>query len=250
VLIGVVALLLLCGGFVWLAQLVDAAREAARQTACRGRMSQLSMALYNYHDVYGSFPPATVADANGRPMHSWRVLLLPFLEQKRVYDEYDFSEPWDGPHNRTLAGRINLDAFHCHSGSHGSNSPVTDYVVVTGLETLFPVEEVASLGDISDGPENTILLVEIADSDIHWMEPRDLDLKTMSLTINDPSRASISAPHALGPAVVFADAIRAIRIRPTLRPETLRALLTRSGGESISRDSVLQTDDDRQYLGE
>jgi hypothetical protein len=84
-----------------------------------------------------------------------------------------------------------------------------------------------------DGPENTILLAEISNSDIHWMEPRDLRADEMSFTINDPTRPSISSPHSRGPAVVFADSIRAYRIDRSLRPETLKALTTIAGGEPV-----------------
>ena len=64
------------------------------------------MAVANYHDTYGRFPAAYVADRDGRPMHSWRVLILPLLEQRTTYDAYDFAEPWDGPNNRRLADRV------------------------------------------------------------------------------------------------------------------------------------------------
>ena len=55
-----------------------------------------------YEDEHGCFPPAYVADASGRPMHSWRVLILPYLDQQQLYDQYDFSEPWNGPNNQQL----------------------------------------------------------------------------------------------------------------------------------------------------
>ena len=61
------------------------------------------MAVANYHETYGCFPPAYVADRDGKPMHSWRVLILPFLEQRELYNAYNFAEPWDGPNNRKLA---------------------------------------------------------------------------------------------------------------------------------------------------
>src|SRR3990172_9467251 len=73
---------------------------ASRRTACKNNLHQIEMALHYYHDKYHCFPPAYVADASGRPLHSWRVLLLPFLEQENLYRQYRFDEPWDGPHNR------------------------------------------------------------------------------------------------------------------------------------------------------
>lgn len=64
------------------------------------------MAVANYRSTFGGYPPAYIADCDGRPMHSWRVLILPFLEQQNLYAAYHFDEPWDGPNNRKLAGRI------------------------------------------------------------------------------------------------------------------------------------------------
>jgi uncharacterized protein DUF1559 len=71
------------------------------------------VAVATYHDTYGTLPPAYIADAEGKPLHSWRVLLLPFLEQRELYEQYDFDEPWDGPNNRKLlAQRPSVFAFH------------------------------------------------------------------------------------------------------------------------------------------
>jgi hypothetical protein len=70
----------------WLARGVLAAREAARRSQCSCNYCQILLALHNYHSQYNVFPPAYVADASGRPMHSWRVLLLPFMEQSGLYN--------------------------------------------------------------------------------------------------------------------------------------------------------------------
>lgn len=96
---------LLCGGILaaLLLPAVQAARQAARRNQCVTNLRQISLAMLNYHDVWNSFPPAYIADENGRPKHSWRVLILPYLEQQTLYDRYDFNEPWDGPHNSQLA---------------------------------------------------------------------------------------------------------------------------------------------------
>src|SRR5436190_7601184 len=69
-------------------------REAARRMQCSNHLKQIGLALQNYHDEYKSLPPAYIADTEGKPMHSWRVLILPFMEQKPLYDKYDFNEPW------------------------------------------------------------------------------------------------------------------------------------------------------------
>ena len=108
--VAVVAVVLGLGRALFLA--VRGAREAAIQSNCRGRYCQLAVALHNYHDVYGSLPPAVVVDAHGKPMHSWRVLLLPFLEASDVYNRYDFNEPWDSPKNSRLANFMPM-SYRC-----------------------------------------------------------------------------------------------------------------------------------------
>ncbi len=229
---------ILAVGCSFLFQAITDAREAARQSGCRGRFGQLHLAFLNYHAVYGSFPPAYVADGDGTPMHSWRVLILPFINQKAVYEEYDFSEPWNGPHNRTLSQQIYNDIFHCPSSPHSEASPMTDYVVITGPDTAFPGDVSTSSDDNRDGLKNTILVVEIANSNIHWMEPRDLDTETMSFTVDDPVLPSISSHHPTGPGVVFPDRGSAFRLDASLQTRTLKALTTIAGNEPVSRDDL------------
>jgi prepilin-type processing-associated H-X9-DG protein len=103
-----------------------------------------------------------------------------------------------------------------------------------GPGTAFPGGKSVSLEEFTDGPENTIVLVEIANSNIHWSEPRDLMFDEISFKINDPAKPSISSPHADGPNVVFADG-RSCRVSEAIPPETLRALFTINGGEKVSR---------------
>ncbi len=71
--------------------------------SCNYCLLNIALALQNYHDDYGSFPPAYIPDKDGKPMHSWRVLLLPYLERRTLYEKYRFDEPWNGPNNRKLA---------------------------------------------------------------------------------------------------------------------------------------------------
>lgn len=82
------------------------AREDARWSSCLGRLAQLHVALDNYRHDHGHFPPAFIADENGTPVHSWRVLIQPYMHHEEVFERYDFSEPWNGPHNAALAKSV------------------------------------------------------------------------------------------------------------------------------------------------
>src|SRR5205823_4350421 len=139
--------------------------------------------------------------------HSWRVLILPFLEQKQFYDEYRFDEPWDGPHNSQLANRL-LDVFNCPTENHETGrktTPMTSYVAVVGPETAWPGKQTRRTEDVADGTSSTLLVVEIANSGIHWMEPRDLHVLQMAPTINPKAGQGISSRHIGGAQVLFAD---------------------------------------------
>ena len=142
-----------CG--VWLVGAVKEAREAARHSQCRSNFSQLMMGLINYHETYKCLPPAYIADEDGKPMHSWRVLILPFIDGQDVYDLYDFSEPWDGPNNRRLANKGHLNLLQCPSGSNLEATLMTDYVVVVGPETAFPGSRSVCFDDFHDGREKS-----------------------------------------------------------------------------------------------
>jgi hypothetical protein len=205
-------------------------REAAIASQANSPLNILSVALHNYHDTYGSFPPAYLADEQGRPMHSWRVLILPYLEQRAIYQQYRFDEPWDGPYNSQLADRM-PSTFHIPSEPPSTSR--TNIVAIVGEPTAFPGARATRFRDFRDGTGNTILLTEIADSDIPWLEPRDLCFQKMSFTVNDRTRPSISCSRRRGPYVVLADSISAYTVRD-VHPEALRAMATIDGAEEVA----------------
>ncbi len=238
VMIGLTTLLLgLAGKFV--VAVMDA-REAARQTNCRGRFCQLNLALSNYQEFYGSLPPAYVVDANGKPMHSWRVLILPFMDGNDLYKKYRFDEPWNSPHNSQLQYDHPRRQYCCPGCPDPDQSVFTNYVVIVGPDTPFPGATSTRTGDFDDGEANTILIAEINNSDIHWMEPRDLSFETMSFRINDPNRPGISSPHPKGPGVCFHDVCSGFRLHSSISPNTLRALMTISGHDPVVRNRLIR----------
>ena len=225
--------ILLIGGNFLLSE-IRKARDLGRKPQCKTHLKQLGLALHNYHDEYGCFPPAFVADELGRPMHSWRVLLLPYLDQAPLYNQYRFDEPWDGPNNRRLADRME-EFFSCPvtpAMRDPSEPCFTSYVAVVGPETAWPGTNSVSIKDIKDGMANTLLLVEVANSGIQWMEPRDLHVLQMAPSINSKAGQGISSRHPGGVYVLLADG--AVRFEEeSLSPQTIRALLTIDGGEKV-----------------
>lgn len=202
-----------------------------RSSVCRNNLEMIGLGLQTYADIYGSFPPAYVADASGKPMHSWRVLILPYIEQKPLYDQYDFSEPWDGPRNRLLAKHI-PPFFQCPSDPSLPGTANTSYVALTGPETIWAGDAAGKFDDICDGTYNTLAVVEIANSGINWMEPRDLPFTALNLGVNPPQGAGVSSAHPGTAHAVFCDGHTAW-LQSTTSVETLKALATKSGGEAI-----------------
>lgn len=224
----------------FLVHAIQQAREAARESTCQGRMNQLELALRMYESKEGHLPPAYVLGPDGKPWHSWRVLLLPYMEGDDVYRRYRFDEPWNGPNISKLAEDLDASRFQCPSGSDFGRTNNTNYVVVVGEGTAFPGESTTKFADFKDGVENTILLVEVENSTIHWMEPRDLQFDSLVVAASSPDAPAVSSPHPRGPGVVFADEITAYRLRQPLAAKTLRALLTIAGGEAVTRESLLE----------
>ena len=176
-----------CGGGLFFPALRGVPSSHER-TMCSRNVYLIALALHSYHDQHKQFPPAHIDDADGRPMHSWRVLLLPYLNEANRYAKYRFDEPWDGPNNRQLLEPMPL-AFACRSQS---NSPYTDYMAVVGPDTVWPGATSRKLTDIADPQDQTLLFVESAEPRILWMEPRDL---AYEVALNYLSGATEMAQH-------------------------------------------------------
>lgn len=207
--------------------------DPGRALECAGNLGQIAKALRCYEAVYKKLPPAYIADAEGKPMHSWRVLVLPFMDEEELYKRYSFQEPWDGPNNRKLEREIGR-IYTCPSDQSGNRSrTMTNYVLVTGPSTLFPRDQSIDSQDLPGGGAETILVVEVADSGIHCMEPRELSIEEMDFKINGQLGKSVSSMHGAGwfrsrgrwANVAFAGG-QVERLPADLPPEELKKMLT------------------------
>jgi prepilin-type N-terminal cleavage/methylation domain-containing protein len=103
------------------------AREPARRTQCKNHLKQIALAMHNYNDEHGVFPPAYLVDAEGQRLHSWRTLLLPYLDQKSLYEQIDLTKPWNDPVN-AKAYAANPYGYDCPSADMPVNH--TTYMAV------------------------------------------------------------------------------------------------------------------------
>lgn len=202
--------------------------EVRHDEECEANLKRIGVALQNYEDRYGSFPPAYVLNEQGQRWHSWRVLLLPDLGHADLYAQYRFDEPWNGPHNRQLLGRMPA-VYSCPADGKRAEG-IPNYFAIIGPQTAWP-EHCAlsfSLEHLPDGTSNTVALIESVDTGITWLEPRDLnyaDLKKGAYHHNPrPSLRHTEKMRLLFLDGSFQEANR------NLKEATFRALCTPAGG--------------------
>lgn len=197
---------------------------------CSTHLKQIAIALDAYHYAYGSFPPAYVADAAGRPLHSWRVLILPFLDQecKALYRDYDFTEPWNSPNNLKLLDRRPA-IFACPARErHNASRRCTAYAAPFGPDGVFRGSVPARLSEIHGGNTTfAILAAEVAEVEIPWTKPQDIDV---SQRPKPGDRNGFSSHHPGGFFALGSDwSVRFLSDRMT--QATFDAMVTRKGSE-------------------
>lgn len=213
--------------------MVRDARQKAQVSVSRAKLKQFGLALHSYHDKYDCFPPAYVLGPDGKPWHSWRVLLLPFLDEQKLYDRYRFDEPWDGPHNRELQA-LRPEAYASLLQQSRLNT-VTTYLGVVSRRTMWPAHLSVKLSDVTDGPSNTIQLLQNVGSDVVWSEPREMREKDALARLSQIQSTHQPASDADQILVMLADgAVRAVN--STLKRDLFVSLLTPRFRESFVVD--------------
>lgn len=237
VVVGMVAATALIGLLFALAfPAISAARRSAQKSNSAANISKLAMAMLAYEADYGSFPPAYVADADGTPMHSWRVLLLPYLGYDHVYERYDFSAPWDSPQNMAILTWMPAE-FACPADPDARTASETSYMVIVGDASMFPGENSTTRNQIIDGPENTIMLAQTPASGVCWLEPRDLAMDQMRFVINGRPGVEIGSNIPDGAYVATADGSTHF-LTYNSTPNLVRAMVTIDGSELVPWQSV------------
>lgn len=144
-------------------------REAALRTQCINNVKQIGLALLNYESANGHFPPPYIADESGRPMHSWRVLILPFMEHAELYERYNFAEPWDSTENLKL-----LDEMPTALGCPWHDDGLCYYVAATGKDTAWRAPDGVRMVEITRGTSKCLHVTETVKG-IPWTKPEDFD---------------------------------------------------------------------------
>ena len=217
---------------------VQAAREAARRAVCSGHVKEIGLAFHNAASVTKDMSmPLAIVNADGLPLLSWRVALLPYLGQEALYREFHLDEPWDSPHNLTLLPRM-PGIYVCPSFMIPPSEGITPYAAAAGPGMFFDAPEPipgtqtigVSIGAIRDGTSNTILVLELGrNNGVPWTSPQevmvDIDEAIEVLRETQPI-------HVGGRTTLFGDG--SVRfVSQEIDRQTLRGLLTRDGGEAL-----------------
>lgn len=168
-------------GLVFLGYILSVAtRQAvfgARKSAFKEQMKQIALALHQYHDRFEAFPPAYTVDKEGRPLHSWRVLILPQMGQQDLYQQIHLNERWDSPHNKQYHNR--RPYLFGHPLVRDTVAGEAHILAVVGRDTIWPEQYSATTASCERGTSNTGMLTEYSGGEINWMEPRDLSRKDL-----------------------------------------------------------------------
>ena len=154
------------------------ARETARLLQCVNHQKQLGLVLHNYYDIHKTYPPAYTTDAEGKPLHSWRVLILPFMYKQCLYDEIRLDEPWDSEHNSQFHDQM-PELYYCPCRpADEKTTGLTSYQMVIGPDTISNGPNCTKFSDVTRDRSDTLLLVE-ASVPVCWMKPEDLPQSTL-----------------------------------------------------------------------
>lgn len=209
---------------------IETARESARRVSRLNNFRQIGLAMHNYADKNKVFPARNSVSEDGKPLLSWRVHILPYLEQQELYEKFRLDEPWDSEHNRHLQTQMPAVYADPESSLTRINSMgKTTYVMPASTGTVGRSEEPISFKDITDGLSNTIMLVEVnPDNAVIWTRPDD-----WQVNLNRPLQGLEREDRQWFTAGYCDGSVQVISI--DIAEKTLRAMLTYAGEEVIER---------------
>jgi hypothetical protein len=202
--------------------------EPSKRTQSRNNLKQMGLALHNYHDLHDSFPMGGTFDEKGRPLHGWQTRLLPFVDEKPLYDTVDFHAAWNDSANSAPFAQV-LEVYRNRSFPE-LDKPVSGFALsaYAGNSELLPQNAVLAIRDIRDGMSNTLLAGEVSEGFKPWGDPTN---------VRNPADGVTGGPLGFGgpkraPYMVFADG-SVKQISHEVSPDVLKALATPAGGERV-----------------
>ena len=214
---------------------VQSARGAARRVESSNNLKQIALAFHNYTDTYRSFPPRYSTDKDGKPLLSWRVYLLPFIEQNQLFEQFKLDEPWDSEHNKKLIAQMPrvyaTPKVPLPPGKTTYLAIASDDAVMQGPkgdEQGKTHPRTTSFRDVLDGTSNTIMAVEAGpQSAVTWTKPDDYEYPE-----NDPARGLKGVYPNVFLAAFTDGSVQNIDLN--IGAAMIKALFTRAGGEVVN----------------
>jgi hypothetical protein len=205
---------------------VKRAQTAAASAQSTNNLKQIGLAMHNYHDANGNMPPAAVCDKKGKPQLSWRVLILPYIEEEALYKKFKLDEPWDSENNKKLLDQM-PKVYAIPGQKAGANE--THYRVFAGNGAAFEWVKGVRLIDYFDGTSNTIMVATAATA-VPWTKPDELDFDPDA----DPTKLIGLVVNGRWQFVMGDGSVRSLNKIPP--KDVMKALVTRAGGEVINFD--------------
>jgi hypothetical protein len=201
-------------------------REEMAKAESMNNLMTIGLAMHNFADQHDSTFPAAAIRKGGKPLLSWRVAILPYLDQQALYMKFHLDEPWDSPHNKALLPQ--MPEVYAPVAHKGNSEHSTYYQVFAGPGSVFGGDEGMKLIDIKDGTSVTLMVVEAA-KPVPWTKPEDVPFDA---TKPVPKLGGLLAD---GFCICFADGSARFIKRQT-DAKILKALITADGGETVRGD--------------
>jgi Protein of unknown function (DUF1559) len=201
---------------------------ASARMQSSNNLKQLALAVYNYESAYGHYPPAASLGKKGKKLMSWRVAILPYIEQDALYKQFNHDEPWDSEHNMKVFKDNPMPKVFALPGTKNLEQKKTHYQTFVGNGAMFETVAALKITDIQDGTSNTVMIATAA-TPVEWTKPDDIefdpkaDVKKLFLFQGKVTQV------AMGDGSVRA-------MSETVEEKVLKALITRNGGEVIGND--------------
>lgn len=210
--------------------------QARQKSVAMNNIRQISKALNAYRRLHGSYPTPTVRDAIGKPLYSWRVLILPQLGYQALYNRFQLDQSFDSPTNISLINEMPVE-YASPTNTNSANLKESNYALVVGPGTLFPYDAPAvDPVTMSDSPAETILVVETRESGASWTQSADIDA-TAGVRLGSRAMQDIGG-NSQEYAVVATVNETTYPLSPTLPQSTLDAMITPDGNDYVDIRSV------------
>jgi hypothetical protein len=203
----------------------DELQAARRRKQIRKNLQTIVTGLHTYADVNnGLLPPPASVDKKGARLLSWRVLILPYIGEEKLHEQFHLDEPWDSKHNKELLAK--MPAVFSTPRAKNTNNGMTHYLAIVGPGAAFEEGKQMKIPDFLDGTSNTIGLIE-AEKPVPWTKPEDFAYdaeKPLSIPTRDFHAARMDSSSFL--------------ISKDADETELRNLITRAGGEVVDHDKI------------